>query len=131
MSKFVCNNGILTFADSAWSAGVWEVNNVTIDINAETVDYPTMGNSGWTDNLASTKSAEFTWETALDDVLGIDLDNVIGQESELVFLTSDGPSYTAENLIITGVSINTPVDDVSTVSWTGASNGEITEDVSS
>ena len=130
MAKFVCRNGLLTFASSAWAAGAWEINNVTIDIEAELVQYATMGNDGWADSLTSVKSAEFTWETALDDVLGIDLDNVVGQEAELVFLTVDGPTYTAEKCVITGVTINTPVNEVATVSWTGTSNGEITEDVS-
>lgn len=129
MSKFVCDNGILTFAGSDFSDGSWAVNTVTIDVNADTVDYPTMGNSGWTDNLSAAKSCEISWETSLDSVEGVDLDGTIGLEAELIFSTQDGPFYTA-NVIISGTSINTPTDSIAIVSWTSICNGEITEDIS-
>jgi len=130
MSKFVCDSGVLLFAGSDFADGSWDVNSVTIDVTADTVNYPTMGNDGWDDKLTATKSCEFSWETSLDSVDGIDLDNTIGVEAELIFNTNNGPQYTA-TVVITGTSINTPTDDVATVSWTATCNGEITEDISS
>lgn len=127
MAKFVCSEGILMFDESvSFADGSWEINNVTIDIEANTVDYPTMGNGGWTDNISSTKSFEYTWETSLDSVLGVDLDNTIGVEGLLVFYTTDGPTYSG-TVVITSANVNTNVDGVATVSWTGTGTGEITE----
>lgn len=129
MAKFVCDNGILTFANGDFADGSWGVNNVTITITKDVASYPTMGSDGWQDNLAIIKSSEFTWETSLDSVDGIDLNNTVGQEAELIFSTQEGPFYTAI-VIISGSDINAPVDDVATVSWTATCNGEITEDIS-
>lgn len=131
MSKFVCQNGTLIFSGSpAYLDGSWCLNNVTIDINGDVVDYQCMGNDGWQDTLSATKSATFSWETALDDTDGVDLQNTIGDEGILIFATVDGPTYTAP-VVINSISINAPVDDIATVSWEATCNGEIEEDVSS
>ncbi|MCK4260433.1 MAG: hypothetical protein KAX49_15765 [Halanaerobiales bacterium] len=130
MSKFVCLNGTLVFSNSLdFADGSWCLNNVTIDISADTVNYPCMGVDGWTDSLASTKSATFSWETALDSVDGIDLDNTIGKSGILIFDTVDGGSYNA-TVIITSANINAPVDDVATVSWEAICDGDIEENLS-
>jgi len=130
MAKFVCANGILTFDQSPdFLDGSWCVNNVTIDLSSELVNYRCMGDDSWESAISSTKSSTFTWETALDDVDGIDLDNTVGVEGWLDFDTVDGLSYRSL-VIITGTSINAPVDDVATVSWEATGNGDFTENVS-
>lgn len=134
MSKFVCKNGKLIFQGSpAFLDGSWCVNNVTIDISSDTVDYVCMGDDGWMETFGATKNATFSWETALDDFDGVDLQNTIGNEGILIFDTDDtelGLSYNA-SVIINSISINAPVDDIATVSWEATCDGEISEDVSS
>ena len=130
MSKFVCENGTLQFSNSVkFDDGSWCLNNVSVDISSDTVDYKCMGNDGWADSFAGTKSCSFSWETALDSVDGIDLDNTIGESGTLNFDTVDGLSYSA-TVIITSIGISAPTDDVATVSWEATCDGEITENIS-
>lgn len=130
MSKFVCSNGTLSFSNSVdYADGSWCLNNVSIDISSDVVSYSCMGGDGWVENIASTKSASFSWETALDTVDGVDLDNTIGESGTLTFDTVDGLTYSA-SVIITSISISAPNDDTATVSWEATCDGQITENIS-
>lgn len=128
MAKFVCDSGTLTFEST--DIGSMCVNSISLDVSAETVEFLCMGNDGWSSKAPSTKSWEVSFETALDGSLGVDLDATIGQEGTLLFDTVSGgvskPSYGGE-VIITGISISTPVNEYATVSWTAVGTGALTE----
>jgi len=125
MAKFICDSGTLTFVGSSISAMC--LNNVTIDIAVELVDYQCMADVGnWQSAASGTKSWTCSFETALDDTVGIDLANTVGVEAVLTFDTVDGLAYSGL-AIITGSSINAPVDDYATVSWEATGNGPLTE----
>ena len=126
MSKFVCQNGVLYLFGTDFKNGSWCVNNVTVEIAANVVSYACMGTDGWLENISGTKTATFTWETALSDTLGVDLDATIGTTAALLFETVDGLSYSAQ-VVITSISISAPGDDVATVSWTGTADGILRE----
>lgn len=132
MAKYVVDNGILAI-DTMGDIDDLCVNNVTIDISVDTVNYNCMGDGSWQSSAAGTKSWEVSFETALDDTEGIDLATTVGEAGNLTFhavgTASESaalPKYTGD-VIITGVSINTPVDDYATVSWTATGTGAIAE----
>ena len=124
MSKFVCDSGTLTIVGTSISNLC--LNNVSIDISADTVDYSCMGDGSWQSAAAGTKSWTCSFETALDDTIGVDLSNTIGESGALTFDTVDGLAY-AGTSIITSIGISAPVDDYATVSWEATGTGAITE----
>jgi predicted secreted protein len=129
MAKFVCDSGTMIFvgADAATIGATMCLNNATVDLSADTISYQCMGASGnWQANAPGPLSWTCSFESALDDTVGIDLTNTIGQEAQLTFDTVDGPAYIG-NAIITSVSINAPVDDYATVSWEATGNGQLAE----
>ena len=132
MAKYVVANGLLAI-DTMTDIQNLCVNNVTIDISVDTVNYSCMGDGSWQSSAAGTKSWEVTFETALDDTEGVDLAATIGMAGILSFhavgtasASAGLPKYTG-NIIITGISINTPVDDYATVSWTAMGTGALSE----
>lgn len=126
MAKFVCDSGTIAFVGS--SIGTMCINNVSVTIGVETATTRCMGDDGWQTVAATTKTWEVTFETNLDDTVGIDLTNTINATAPaaLTFDTVDGLSYSG-NAIITGADINAPVDDFATVSWTATGTGAIVE----
>ena len=124
MSKFVCDSGTLTIVGTSISSLC--LNNVSIDISADTVDYSCMGDGSWQSAAAGTKSWTCSFETALDDTVGVDLSNTIGESGALTFDTVDGLGYTG-TAIITSIGISAPVDDYATVSWEATGTGAIAE----
>ena len=124
MSKFVCDSGTLTIVGTSISSLC--LNNVSIDISADTVDYSCMGDGSWQSAAAGTKSWTCSFETALDDTVGVDLSNTIGESGALTFDTVDGLGYTGD-CIITSIGISAPVDDYATVSWEATGTGAIAE----
>lgn len=124
MSKLVCSSGTLTITGTSISSLC--LNNVTVDVNADLVNYLCMGDSGWQSSAASTKSWSVSFETALDDTIGVDLSNTIGESGNLTFDTVTGLAFSG-TAIITSISVNAPVDDYATVSWEATGTGAITE----
>jgi len=127
MSKFVCDSGTLTITGTQIENLC--LNNVSIDISADTVSYLCMGDSSWQSSAAGTKSWTCSFETALDDTLGVDLTNTIGEAGTLTFETTDGLAYTSitNGAIITSISISAPSDDYATVSWEATGTGALGE----
>lgn len=135
MGKFICQQGELNFSGTEIdgsnnpSIGGWCLNNVVMDINTEVLSYVCMGDSLWDSGGASLKSATFTFEIALDSVNGGDVDGMIGTSGVLNFETIDGLIYSATVYII-NATVNTPVDDIATVTFEAEVDGEITENTS-
>lgn len=129
MAKFVCNSGTIEFVTDPVNAISLAlcINNVTVDISADTVDFNCMGDTGnWANSASATKSWTVSFETALDDTIGVDLADTIGVTGALTFDTVDGLAYSG-NAIINSISINAPVDDFATVSWEATGTGALTE----
>jgi len=128
MAKFVCDSGTLAFVTDPVNGISLAlcISSVTVDISVDTVDYQCMGDNSWKSSAAATKSWEVTFESALDDTIGVDLADTIGVSGALTFDTVDGLAYSG-TAIITGISINAPVDDYASVSWTATGTGAITE----
>ncbi|MCK4260432.1 MAG: hypothetical protein KAX49_15760 [Halanaerobiales bacterium] len=124
MAKFVCDSGTLAIVGTGISGMC--LNNVSLDISTDTVNYICMGDASWQSAAASTKSWTCSFETALDDTVGLDLANTIGSSGAFTFDTVDGLGYTG-TAIITSISLNAPADDYATVSWEATGTGAISE----
>lgn len=123
MSKFVVKNGKMFLDSSAFSNSAWDINNVTVDVNVSIASYEVM-TEAWLEQCAIISKGTFTWETAYDDTLGIDLNNTIGTTASLFFDSADGLSLSCQ-AVIQSANISGPVDGYSTVTWTGESDGII------
>lgn len=121
MSKFVVKNGIMLLEGSAFSGSAWEINNVTVGVEVSIASYEVMTEE-WIEQCAIISKGTFTWETAYDDTLGIDLSSTIGVTAELFFDSVDGLALSCQ-AVIESANISGPVDGYSTVTWTGQSDG--------
>lgn len=128
MAKFVCDAGTVSFVTDPINdiSLALCISSVTVDVSADTVDYLCMGDGSWQSAAAATKSWTVSFESALDDTIGVDLANTIGATGALIFDTVDGLAYNG-NAIVTSIGINAPVDDYATVSWEMTGTGALTE----
>ena len=125
MSKFICDSGTMVFVGS--DIGSMCLNSATIDVNCETVSYQCMAAVGnWVESAAGAKSWTCSFETALDDTIGLDIALTVGVSASLTFDTVDGLAYSG-TAIITTASINAPVGEYATVSWTATGSGALSE----
>lgn len=125
MSKFVVKNGKMFLSGSAFSSGSWDLNTVSVEINASVVSFPVMGES-WLEQTGLVKQGTFSWETAWDNTLGVDLSDTLGETASLFFDSVDGLPFSAQ-AVVESISISAPVDGYSTASWSGQSDGIVRE----
>lgn len=124
MSRFVCNSGTLTIVGTSIADLCF--NSVSVDISVDTVSYTCMGDGSWQSAAAGSRSWSCSFETALDDTIGVDLANTIGASGSLTFDTVDGLAFNG-TAIITSISVSAPNDDYATVSWEATGTGALTE----
>ena len=126
MSKFVCQNGVLYCDGTDFESGFLNLTDVNIDITASEASITVMGNDGWGEVLSTVKEATFSWTTALDDTLGVDLDATLGESCSLFFDSVDGTAYSAV-VVITSISISTSPEEISMVNWEATCDGILIE----
>lgn len=125
MSKFVVKNGKMFLSGSLFSNSEWDVNTVSVEINASVVSYPVMGEA-WLEQTGLVKQGTFSWETAWDNTLGVDIDDTLGETASLFFDSVDGLPFSAM-AVVESISISSPVDGYSTATWSGQSDGVVRE----
>lgn len=122
MSTYIAKNSTVDFTGSSILS--MELLSMSVDIAATTSDYTPMA-SVWEVSLAANKSWTVAFETTLDTVLGVDVGNTIGVSAAIAMDTVDGLSF-AGTVVITGISVSAPQDEVATVSWTGKGSSALT-----
>ena len=126
-TRFVCSAGTIVFAGS--SIASMDLSNVVVDVSSDIASFNSMVTGGkvWTATSGGSKTWTVTFDTALDSTIGIDLALTVGIKAVLTFDTVDGLAL-GGTATITGASINAPVDDYATVSWSAQGTGAITEE---
>lgn len=123
MASFIAKNATVTFVGSSIASMC--IKDVSFEVASSTDKFTCMG-SDWESTLAAVKSWTASWETTLDDTVGIDLSNTVGVSALLTINTVDGLSYSG-TAIITGASVSGPRETHATVSWSSEGTGAFTE----
>ena len=130
MANFIADTLTLTIGDSYVTSMC--KSSVTLEVTRETATHKCMATTGnWDNKLPTSTNWSATFDTTHDSAQGIDIDDTIleAAPAALVFSTSTTAGYRrySGSCIITGATINAPVDDVCTIAWTVEGTGALTE----
>lgn len=126
MSRAVYSTATVKISDTDFSVeDTLEVSDFTVNIvNNTTPDWEYFG-ADWVVNYPTTAAWSMSWNSILDDTLGIDLDGIVGAQCTVEVDTETGRKYSGTGTVSADISVSR--GDYGKVAWSVKGSGTLTE----